>query len=602
MTNEREPLLTETAVRQLARSKSYERGKSYYEDGHIREVVRRGETLQAAVEGSQYEPYRVTIEFDEAGIATTDCSCPYDYGGICKHRVAVLLTYIDNPEEIEHRPSVSELVADVSQETLQELLVEFAETHPHLVEWIETRLETAETQEAADTPQQTQSDINIDSIRRQVNTALPSPHRKPRSDPYTLFERAADDVEAIIEQAWKAIEANDAETALDILEVIAEEISAGDWIQLMPPDSYAMDDVLDELDSALTEAVLTANLSEASRERWEQRITEWNDELRRYAGLPYFDTAVTAATHGWEDDTLQQAMQGEIGPEETQDCEGGYTDASIDPRLNVLEKQNRIEEYLNLAAAAGKTEAYATMLVKEVCFEESIEYGIEQFSSPGEFLTLATTLRDHEQTQAALTVAAHGLAVEGSSKDELAKWLRDRASSMDDSELALEAAIEAFKADPSLGTWQAVEELAGENWDGIRSDLLDYLETHVPDNQAMNEQIEIFLYEIQYDEAIAIADQSNRTGVIEPVVDAVLEERPEWVMEVCKEQAEPIIEQGKYEQYHSAVQWLEKAGKAAQVAGERDEWRAYVEDSIDRHSRKYKLVPMLEELLDDCPQ
>ena len=112
------PDLTEAAVRRLARPQSFERGENYYEKRAVIEVVRREGTLQAAVEGSQYEPYQIRIELDTTGIIETACSCPYDHGGICKHRVAVLLTVIRDPETVMERPPVSDLLADLDHETL----------------------------------------------------------------------------------------------------------------------------------------------------------------------------------------------------------------------------------------------------------------------------------------------------------------------------------------------------------------------------------------------------------------------------------------------------------------------------------------------------
>jgi uncharacterized Zn finger protein len=90
------PTITEAAVRELARPQSYDRGENYYDEGAVVEVVWRGETLRGTVEGSQYEPYQVRIELDETGVVATACSCPYDHGGICKHRVATLLTSVDH--------------------------------------------------------------------------------------------------------------------------------------------------------------------------------------------------------------------------------------------------------------------------------------------------------------------------------------------------------------------------------------------------------------------------------------------------------------------------------------------------------------------------
>ncbi|ERG92940.1 MAG: hypothetical protein J07HQW1_02991 [Haloquadratum walsbyi J07HQW1] len=63
--------------------------------------------------------------------------------------------------------------------------------------------------------------------------------------------------------------------------------------------------------------------------------------------------------------------------------------------------------------------------------------------------------------------------------------------------------------------------------------------------------------------------------------------------------AEPIVEQGKHDSYETAVRWLGRAGEAAQAAGELEEWREYVETMRDEHYQKYKLRPMLDDLLEE---
>ncbi|MFQ6016281.1 MAG: SWIM zinc finger domain-containing protein, partial [Anaerolineae bacterium] len=89
-----EPKLTEYTVRHLATDQSFSRGEDYYHSGAVLEVLRRGDMLSAEVEGTSYEPYQVTIRLDGGGVADAECSCPYDWGGYCKHIVAVLLTYV----------------------------------------------------------------------------------------------------------------------------------------------------------------------------------------------------------------------------------------------------------------------------------------------------------------------------------------------------------------------------------------------------------------------------------------------------------------------------------------------------------------------------
>jgi len=183
--------------------------------------------------------------------------------------------------------------------------------------------------------------------------------------------------------------------------------------------------------------------------------------------------------------------------------------------------------------------------------------------------------------------------------EALSEWLRDVASAHGDDETAREAAIAAFKAEPSMEMYRAAREVAGDDWSRIREKLLDHLQRRSPGRETAREYAEIFLAEDMLDEAVAIAKESGHYTVVEPVVEAVWDDRPEWTVEVCKDQAEPIIEDGQSDRYRHAVQWLRYAGKAAQAADDLDAWRDYVETLRDDHYQKYKLRPMLDDLLDE---
>jgi uncharacterized Zn finger protein len=94
-------ILKEEDVERLATEQSFDKGWDYYRSGAIIEPIRQGNTIRAYCEGSQYEPYRVSATMGDKGIIETDCSCPYDWGGICKHIVALLLMWIHEPEAFE---------------------------------------------------------------------------------------------------------------------------------------------------------------------------------------------------------------------------------------------------------------------------------------------------------------------------------------------------------------------------------------------------------------------------------------------------------------------------------------------------------------------
>src|SRR3989442_264987 len=113
-----QPEITEKLIRRLASGESFQRGREYFQSGAVTNLTRRGDRLLADVEGSSYEPYRVDVTFDAGGIASAECPCPYDWGGICKHIVAVLLAYANEPDQVEERPPLDGLLAGLAPDQL----------------------------------------------------------------------------------------------------------------------------------------------------------------------------------------------------------------------------------------------------------------------------------------------------------------------------------------------------------------------------------------------------------------------------------------------------------------------------------------------------
>lgn len=85
-------MLTKALLQQLANSTSYQRGEAYFRSGAVRRVQREGDRFTGRVAGS--ELYRVSLSL--AGREPEfECSCPYDYDGLCKHAVAFGLAVLD---------------------------------------------------------------------------------------------------------------------------------------------------------------------------------------------------------------------------------------------------------------------------------------------------------------------------------------------------------------------------------------------------------------------------------------------------------------------------------------------------------------------------
>ena len=84
--------LTEADLKGPLKSKSLRRARGYIHSVH--NPVRSGHTLTAQVRGSRL--YDVEIDVEPGGISAV-CSCPYNWGGYCKHIGAVLLKWIQSP-------------------------------------------------------------------------------------------------------------------------------------------------------------------------------------------------------------------------------------------------------------------------------------------------------------------------------------------------------------------------------------------------------------------------------------------------------------------------------------------------------------------------
>lgn len=75
-------------IQDLCTESSYERGVEYFHEGRVRDLVQSGQRITASVEGTR--KYSVTIHTDKEDFGAS-CTCPYDWGGYCKHIVATLI-------------------------------------------------------------------------------------------------------------------------------------------------------------------------------------------------------------------------------------------------------------------------------------------------------------------------------------------------------------------------------------------------------------------------------------------------------------------------------------------------------------------------------
>jgi len=93
--------ITIEKLKELSTERSFERGEDYYEGGYVNDTIRFGNTIMAEVLGNSYPYYEVEMNIKNP--SQNFCSCPYDYGGICKHRIALGLKWIHEQDSFEEK-------------------------------------------------------------------------------------------------------------------------------------------------------------------------------------------------------------------------------------------------------------------------------------------------------------------------------------------------------------------------------------------------------------------------------------------------------------------------------------------------------------------
>ncbi len=121
---------------ELADEKVWERGKELFLEGAVLEAAQNRGRLQARVEGSAPFPYRVEINLSKG---EWRCSCPYAWGPVCKHVVAVAFAALEAPEIFARKklgrsvPVNLQPMLELSDDELLRFLWQLSEERPELL-------------------------------------------------------------------------------------------------------------------------------------------------------------------------------------------------------------------------------------------------------------------------------------------------------------------------------------------------------------------------------------------------------------------------------------------------------------------------------------
>lgn len=583
--------LTEEIIRSRANEQSYQKGREYYHSGAIYDTACKatsaGVTLTARCEGSSAPTYRVRAELDAGGVRSSDCSCPYDWDGDCKHIVALLLTYLHKQDEFSEQKEMGDLVADLEKDALVALIHRLVERNPDLYDEIETivpALRVAGQSKSAAPKGKRKTQVSEQTYRKQVKRILKQSRYDEGYDDEWSEPAYIEDLEEVAGTAKTFLEAGDAEGALVILRVLLEE-TLDDYDGEMDYNGD-LAGFIQDLGMPMAEAVLSADMDKKSLKALQGFVQDALDSLDETIESSDIELILAALEHGWDELPDPDSQWDEREEEEWM-----VFDELQVARLNVLKRQGRSDEYLKLAQKADP-HRYVLELIERGQVDEAIK-STKKLKYDSEMFSVAQKLRAAGKLDETIALGERGFKLKGNSLHELAEWLAPLEESQGRMDMALLAYRAVFDSRPNLEPYRKIKQLAGADWENIRPALLK----KAGSIYASDVLVDIHLEEKDWDAAIKVGEKDSFSyHLLERVADAVISHRPDWVIRVSIQQAEGLIKQTQSKLYPGAARWLGRAKKVYQLKGQSAEWKAYIDDLRAEYARRPSLQKAIAEL------
>ena len=557
------PSLTEDDIRRLATPQSFERGEEYHASGAVLDAERRGNTLVAHVQGSQYQPYRVTVTLGPAGVEKTACTCPYDWGGICKHIVATLLTWVREPEEFHVLPSLDESLAERSREDLIALIKEMIARQPDLARLLEL-------------PLGPDSSVPFDlaALRKQVSYAL------SRDD----AEWAARELERLQETADRYLEVDNPAAAGALYHLILDETLSrfeewwlewdrdGDIMCVLGDCAEGLDRCLDRVSDLET------------RRPWLEALLEARLEDIRLGGVdfawPAGEVVLRQATDEewtWIEARLRREMQ------RARDWGREVLVRFLAARLEMAGRETEADAFV---LEHGTPQQRAFLLIQLGRVEEAVDVARQHFAKlPGLVTRFADALVEAGHEEAAVAYMAEQARHERYAS-HYRPWLARYFEEHGDQEEALELWRRQFAEWPRFETYQKLRRLAGELgiWEDLRPALLKTLD---PQRQA-SLLLQIALDERDVAWALEIVSRPGAwisASELIRVAQAAEADYPRSALEIYRRQAERAIAARGRGNYQTAAAHLLRVRDLYHRLGQDATWEAYIAHLQQEHQR-----------------
>ncbi|MEO1068459.1 MAG: SWIM zinc finger family protein, partial [Cyanobacteria bacterium J06638_6] len=529
------PPLSESQVEALATDQSFDRGRRYYRNGAIFNPVLQGNILRASCEGSMIYHPRVTL--GAQGVEDTDCTCPYDWGGLCKHQVALLLTYIHDRDRIPTLAPLPALLAGRSREELLSLIERMVKRYPDLLDLVEAPAVPT----AGKAP-------DLDKYRRAVERVFQGSEMRPM----------ASALETLAEHGQRLAQNEDWVNAGDIYQLLLEAANdCYDYTILEVDYDGEVGCVIQDIAQGLSDSLGNAENLDGGRHRlWiETCLTAVFKDIE-LGGMDYaypaWDALVTHSTDedwAWVEGQVRQALQ-KTGQRTFGDWDREALVKLLTDRANSQGSGTASSELL---LELGTPQQRAFYHLNQENYEEALAIARSHFKGlPGLVIQFADALVQAQATDLALEFVQD---CNGKSHFSYQEWLTNFYKTHGQPEQFVAAQVELLKSQFSLQGYQELQAQAEPlgQWETLRQQLI----TDLNKKEHFNALLNIALLEQDWNLALGHLKQLrfNKLAHQERVAEAIQTDCPQEAIALYRELVEAAIRQRGRDNYRLATRY-----------------------------------------------
>jgi uncharacterized Zn finger protein len=575
------PRLKKSDVSRWADGVNFQRGLKYYEQGAIFEQCRQGMTLKSKCSGSQAPFYRQEIIFDNEGIKSAECSCPVGDGGHCKHTVALLLTWVNDPETFQETEAPGTILEKLSRPELIALIQQMLEQEPDLESLLELPLSSEENKPP-----------NMKAIRQQVNRAFQNVDFK-----WGYAREIKRELNPLLKLAASYLSRNDAENSALIYMTVVESIMNNGNVALGDEEGELLG-VMYDCSEALGDCFSRITSEKKRIEILRILFSAYQWDVIRIGDIGAADCVPEILT---EKTTPKERVEiakwtREILPQGA-DWSDGYHREVLGKLLLNLEADTLDDEtYLKICQQTGRLNDLIDRLLKLNRIDEAQFAAREAEDYP--LFKVIDVFTSHQQTDLIEKIIAERVKVrEGTKHDTiLIEWLSERFKQRGNLAGSLELEEYLFWNRPNIEQYKSLRKVAKGlgQWDNLRGQIITELEN----KKGLEFLIVLYLDESEIENALATLEKlpQQRWGdhsLDLKVAQAARKQYPQEAIRIFTKEAERFINYRNRDSYSQGALCLYEVRDIYRQLNDMESWNKTIAEIRER----FKRLPALQDEL-----